>query len=561
MKNLFVLLFLIFFVNACVKEEIDLEKISVEADANPSLAIPLVYGNVTLDQLLPNTEGEDVFLYTDSEDLLHIKYSSLLDSFSIEDILDIVPEQDTAVSFFSGSFGNDFDFSTNDFNNNIAITSEKTIFYTFKPAEDSGIEIDSMTIKSGQLKIDIQANFKFTGDYSLEFPYVISPSGEKLKVKYSVVDGSSVTSKYIDVTGYRVGLVEEGTNLPNKLKTIYSLNIKRSSTAISDGSEIECTVTTHNLNISSAYGFVGFQSMVLNEETIDLDFNNQLMSGNLYLASPSIKLNLENSFGLPMRATLSPNMRGIIEGGTDIPFVVNPPNNPKNLNFPAFPAQVGQTVTDQLVIDNNTSNISQLLEAMPNKIIFGGKFEANPENDQSIYNFITDKSYLKASLDLDLPIHLELKNLAFSDTLEMDLSDIIKNLEDVTKLELDVRFTNGLPLQLKAQLYFYEQKSPYNTEIALLPIDSLMQNNTGLLIASGTTQNGKVVNDTETFQNISITGTKLQKIKQTKYALLKIYLNTDQPGSGTVHNPVKVLSSDNFGFKIGAKASADVNMN
>jgi len=559
MKKIFYLSLLVLLLSACIKEEFDLTKVGIQADASPSLAVPLVYGNISLEQILPDTEGSDVYLFVDNQNLLHLKYGMLLDSFTLSDIITTVPDQDTAVVFKSGTFGN-FDFSTNEFNAEIPITSNRTLYYTFKPDENE-MFLDSMVMKSGRLKIDIQADFKFTGDYLLEFPFVISPQGEPLKLKYSVVDGSSITSKYVDVTNYHIGLVDDNTGEPNKLKVNYGLDIERSTVNIGDGAKIVCTLTTDDLIIDAAYGFLGFQSVDLDNQSIDFDFSNQLLTGDLYLAEPSIKLNLVNGFGFPMRTTLSSDMKAIAQDGTEIPFTVTPPNNPKNIAFPSFPAQVGQTVSDALVIDNTTSNIADILASKPTKITLGGKIEVNPDNNKTLYNFVTPNSYLKVSLDLDLPINFELRNLIYSDTLSVDLSDIIGNMEDVTNLELDVNFLNGLPLQLGTQLYFYNQKSESNTEMASLPTDSLMQNNTGFVIASASTLNGTVTTPTQTFQAISYKGEKLQKIKDTKYILLKVYLNTNQHGIGTNHNPVKVLSTDSFTFRIGAKAEASLKLN
>jgi len=558
MKKIFYLFLFLLLLSSCIKEEFDIANIGIQAEVSPALAIPLVRGNIALNQILPDTKGNDVFLFIDNQDLLHVKYSMILDSFSLSDMITPVPTQDTSVVFKAGTFGT-YDFPTNDFNANIPITSNRTLFYTFKP-DENGMFLDSMVMKSGRLKIDIAADFKFTGDYLLEFPKVISPEGVPLKLKYSVVNGSAITSKYVDVTNYHIGLLDNAQE-PNKLQVNYGLDIKRSTVNIADGAKIVCTLTTDNLIIDAAYGFLGFQSVDLNNQTINLDFSNQLLTGDLFLADPSIKLNMQNGFGFPMRTTLSPDMKAVTQNGTNIPFIVTPPNNPKNIAYPSFPTQIGQSVSDVLVIDNTTSNITDILAAKPTKITLGGKIEVNPDNNQNIYNFVTSNSYLKVSLDLDLPINFELRNLVYSDTLSVDLSEMIANLEDVTTLELDASFLNGLPLQFAAQLYFYNQKSPTDSEIALIPTDSLTNNNNGFLIASANTLNGKVSTPTATFQNISFSGEKLQKIKETKYLLLKVYLNTNQPGVGNNHNPVKIFSADNFSFKIGAKASFSVKTN
>lgn len=560
MKRILYLSLILFLFSSCVKDEIDVNKISPEIEASPSLNIPLAYGTISLDDLLVNTDTlGDMELVIDNENLIHIQYSNVIDSFKISDFLKNVPDQDTSVIFKSGTLGVphvDYDFSTGEFNSKIRIQEDKSIYYTFKPDEGETFWIDSVTVESGSIRLGINCSFKATGDYYIELPTVISPSGEALRVNFTANDQSTFSPQVVDITGYKILLLDE-TDTPNKIKVNYGIDILRSSESINDGADIECLVSTEDLMFSEAYGYIGQYSAEIGLETIDLDFLDQF-KGDFYLADPTVSLGFENSFGIPMRISLSPDMKAVINDGQDIAFVVNPPNNPKNIAYPAF-SEIGTVKTDALTIDNTTSNITELIAAMPDALTFGGKFEINPDADQNIYNFIHKNSYIKTTLDLDLPFDFELKNFSFRDTLEQDLSETISNLEDVEQLELDVNFENGLPLEVKVQLLFYEQKAGTN-EIALLPIDSLITDSDGLHIEAGQTSNGVVTSSTSNYVNISVTGERLDKIKDTKFIVIRLFIQTDNPGSGTNYNPVKILSTNEFSYRIGAKGSAKLKL-
>lgn len=555
MKKIAFISILLFFLGACVKEEIDFSKISTEVDISPSLAVPLIYGTITLEEMLPETDdNSEAYIFIDSENLLHIKYNSVLDSFSMSKFIEQFPNQDTSVVFTSGS-GTliDYDFSTTVFNSGTPITKDLPIAYTLKPPNGQEVFIDSIKIESGSILVNAQANFNSLGNYTIKMPGIIHPvTKEILSFSFSA-DGSSA-QQAIDLTGYTIQLTSGPGAPKNKLEVIYGLSIEKGGNApITDGAEITCTVVTNALSFNEIYGYVGQYSTDLEPYKLPLGFGD-LFTGNLYIADPQITLNIENSFGLPIRTTLH-STEAIINGDANVPFIINPPNNPKDLIFPSFttPNEIGQVKNDAIYINKSTSNITEILASLPDTLAVAGMYEVNPDGIR-YDNFILKDSYLKASVDLDLPLDFELANFLFSDTVKMDLNSMIENLEYVTKLELDINFTNGFPIEVKAQAYFYEQISETDTTIALQPIDSLLVD--GLKIAASTTD-GTTISPISSYVNVSMTDEKLEKIKGTKYLLIKLMLETRDAGTGSEpYFPVKIYSTNNFGFKVGAKASA-----
>ena len=160
---------------------------------------------------------------------------------------------------------------------------------------------------------------------------------------------------------------------------------------------------------------------------------------------------------------------------------------------------------------------------------------------------------------LDLPIDFGLTNFAFSDTFNMDLNNMITNLENVTELALDINFENGLPIGFEAEIFFYEQKSETDTSMASLPIDISIFDNDKLSIGAGHTTNGKVTSNNNTILSVSVSDAQLEKLKNTKFMLLKVNIDTDNPNSQSNYS-VKIHSTDNIGFKISAKTSASAQL-
>ena len=553
MKKITYIFLLTFFLAACVKEKIDMDKISAEIDVSPSLVVPLAYGNITIGDILPETDDDsDVHIFTDENNgnLLHIRYNSVIDSFNMSKFIDPVPDQSSEVEFISGS-----DFITNAFNNGTPVNFEKNIIYEFKPGDGNGMLLDYFVIKSGTLKLNVTADFNATGIYTIEMPEFKHPTKGIISESFDAANPS--IPHEIDLAGYSVGLLTDGQR--NSLDVVYKVAIEKNDEDINNGSKITCAIETQNLAIGSFYGYLGQYVTGLELYTLDLDFSSQF-DGNLYIADPRISLIIENSFGFPIRTTLS-DMKAIITDGDDIDFIVNPPNNPKNIAYPSFanPNEIGQIKHDTLFINNTTSNIAEILSSLPDQMTMAGKFEINPDNDQSEQNFVTEDSYLKASVALDLPINFGLTNFVYSDTLEMDLEETITNLEDVTNLQLDISFDNGLPIGFEAELYFYEQKSENDPSMALNPINITFFENNKISVASANTTNGIVSSVQNTFLNITVTDEQLEKLKSSKFMILKLYVDTNNPDN-TPNYSVKIHSTDSFGFKIGAKASASVQL-
>lgn len=556
MKKIAYISIFIFLLSACVKEEVDFNKVSTEIDISPSLVIPLVYGNITLEQILPETDdNSEAYIFIDNDKLLHIKYSSVLDSFAMSRFIDQFPNQDTSVIFTSGSGTTiDYDFSSTIFNSGIPIVSELPTEYTLKSENGDEIYVDSLRVESGSIVVNMSAGFNSVGSYSVEMPGVKHPvTKESLKVFFNA-DGSS-SEQSIDLTGYIIELISPITGLRNKLEINYALSIEKgTNNPINDGAEITCSVVTNSLKFNEIYGYIGQYSTDLEPYTLALGLGD-LFEGNLYIADPKITLSVENSFGLPIRTTLF-DTEAIFNDGTNIPLTFDAANNPKDIAFPSRrnPNEIGDVKNDAIYINNTTSNITEILASLPDSLAMAGKYEINADGVNH-ENFIISDSYLKASIDLDLPLDFELANFVFSDTVDMDLNEMITNLEYVTKLELDVNFTNGFPIEVKVQAYFYEQISETDETIALLPTDSLMLNK--LIIASANTSNGAVTSTTSSYVNVSITDEKLEKIQNTKYLIIKLNIETDNAGTGSSpYNPVKIYSTNSFGFKVGAKASA-----
>ncbi len=557
MKNLTYILIFIFLFAACVKEEIDFNKISTEIDLNASVIVPLAYGGISINEILPTTSENDsfyIFIDQANDNLLHVRYNSALDSFNMAELLKPVPDQTNEVVFTAG-----FDFITNEFNEGTHVFIEQNTVYDFDPGDANRMLLDSFVIETGTLWINVAADFIADGSYTIVMPTLKDADGNTVNETFRASTLNSPAHE-INLAGYSVGLLSGGNR--NSFDITYIVNIwHKAGNDINNGSKITCSVEAVDLEIASFYGYLGQYVTAFDPFTLDLDFSDQI-DGDIFIADPRISLIIENSFGFPVRTTLT-DMKAIINGGTDIDFIVNPPNNPKDIAHPSFTDannnEIGVVKHDTIFINNITSNIAEIISALPNQITLGGKFEINADNNQTELNFITKDSYLKASFALDLPIDFGLTNFAFSDTSDMDLNDMITNLENVTELVLDISFDNGLPIGFEAEVFFYEQKSETNPSMALVPIDVSIFENDKITIGSAQTSSGKVTSNNNTVLSISVTDVQLEKLKNTKFMILKLYINTDNPNNLADYS-VKIHSTDKISFKIGAKTTASAQL-
>ncbi len=416
-------------------------------------------------------------------------------------------------------------------------------------SNENNVEVGTIKIKSGNIKIVVVSDFEFSGEITITMPTLLDANnkGTTLKVPFKKAPAINDTSSILQNVSMDMSMGGTTSNtIPLKYKIKANL---KAGNQFDTSQKITVKILLTNVVFSYVDGYFGSVPLDINDKLDIKVFNNFLGGGSIYLKDPKVNITLNNSYGIPIEVFFDTLRAMPAAGGTPLDLHGPQINNKITINSPAL-TEVGQSKQTFIKLDTiTTSNpgIREFISCSPNVFKYSAKVKTNPNGKTANKNFIIDSSRVSVDIDVDLPLWGSIKNIAALDTFAFDLGKDMDKLESITfKINTD----NGFPLDVKLQLYFVDSTvKPYTR------LDSLFANtNTTNLLNSGIVDpiSGKVLNSTKTTTSITLEEAKLTNIKSTNKIILKATLNTS--GSGAVNPPsVRVASTNYLGIKLGAR--------
>lgn len=494
----------------------------------PSLAAPIINSSLSMDDLL-STYDTGNFLQEDSNHFLTLIYESYITSDPASSIF-IIPPQSKLEQFNLDStqvallqFAPD---------TTLTETISNTMDFTFS----GGAEIENITFKAGSLSCNINSDFQHDIQIILTVPD-LKLNGivlqDTIMIDYS---GGlpAVTNNIYDISDYNLNLTLGGTT-NNTLQ--YDIEVSLfydNGNPVSTLDILSIDITLDNLSFYYVDGYLGSLPFTVNTDSLDLDIFNNSILGNLLLEDPKIRMNMYNSFGVPVDVTFT--QLDAVSGGSTIPFTATNLPGPISLSYPNM-SQVGQSVTTTLLFDKTNSNVISVINNIPQKILYAFDASSNPGGNTGTGNFITDSSRFDLDFEVELPLYGGITGIIFQDTFDIDIGTI----DEVKSVEFKINSENGFPMDAFVQIYF--------TDEAYNKIDSLMTAGQNNIIESGLVDaNGEVIQAKKKTTTVPIETNRLQVItSQSKKAIIQATLNTTNNG-GT---PVKIYSNSNLNIKLG----------
>ena len=266
----------------------------------------------------------------------------------------------------------------------------------------------------------------------------------------------------------------------------------------------------------------------IDTQILDLNLNDVLSSGNLYLANPCIKLLIINYWDIPAKFRFKDFFYYKEKDSDPIPVTGSAIDE---WHFVDQPANIGDSVTFPIILDTLTSNIDEVISALPHHLSFGADFETIPGNPYEL----PAGSVNKVDLEVKIPLELSLSDILLTDTLDFEI-DINTDTAKVNLITINFGAENGFPLGINSQVYF--------TDKDYIIIDSLFTNRLNLLPAK--VSNGIVNESVKTKETIKISSDRMDKILEAKYIIAHALINTTDANS----TEVKLYSTYNFGIKL-----------
>lgn len=500
------------FLLSCVNED---DYTIDSAEIHPTIALPLVSGDLSVQDLIKSKDSVYVKVYPD--DLVYLSYSQVLKSQGIRDLFG-VPDKNLNRSFFVPPA-------------TVPPLAQDLRTDSIMEVVDFGLspeQLDEISFASGQIT------------YSTS----ISPSSSSLnyEVNISLPDFiSKTTNKPFNINTSSSGsiLMEDYVVQLDKnkfdMKLVLVFKKSTSSVVIGPGTFVNVKLSFLGMDFVYIKGFFGDQVANLPSDTVEIGaFGTALDEANVSFADPKINLVVVNENGVPCEVDFK-KLKGQ-KNGQSIGLILNPAN-PVSV---AYPTVLGSSATTSVAV----ANVKDVLNFAPEKFLYQIDARIN-KGLTSGNNFLADTSKLTVRMDVEVPLYGQASGIELLDTLSLDLGDIDESTIDSASLK--IKMTNELPMDGNVQLYLTDENYRF--------IDSLLvSGQTNLIKGSSVTASGDLESPGVLDQLLPLDTDKLNKVFDSKYVIVRARMNTSRDSSGAAID-VKFKSKYKMIVNLGLLAS------
>jgi hypothetical protein len=509
-------------------------------EARPSIALPIAFGELSIQDLLNSADSANVGLQPDG--LVFLRYEQTLKSQSIRNLIDIpnVPTLTQNVALPAGTYpsvANDILLATVSQNVTLGLSPEQLTEISFR---EGTLNFEQSFVHP----TNNVPNNNFRYGVRLVIPQFIAKSdGSAFNREIQGSGGATTVRGSIPLSDY----IFRNTANPNRFVIQYTFIIKRTTGGtgftIASNTQSRTNVSFTNLNFTYIRGFFGDQSASVDQERIEIGaFGTSLNGAKVSLAQPEASFEVINGNGVPVRVQFT-TLQGEKTGRPPLPITLNPPS-PVNINFPTV---LGNSASTTVAV----ANVKAMLDYAPTTIVHKITARINAGLTSGA-NFLADTSTLRVKMNVKIPLWGNATGIVLADTFKTELDDLKET--EVEKASIRVKINNEIPLNGNLQFFFTDEN--YNV------LDSLLAPSQKNLIPGSTVNATGELQSAGTFdQSISLDKDKIDVLFKSKKMIVKIQLTTS-PGPGNTYPDVKFLSTYKIKLNLGVlatlKLSADL---
>jgi len=524
-------------INSCTDDYFEFDKINTD-EWRPELAIPLVNSKLSLNDIIIKEDKNGIINTDPNTGLLEVVYEGRV--FTTNDSLAIdLPNQQFEENFSSPS-------PLPPTGGTIAQTMPILLDFDIG---GSDLEIDSLLLKSGLLKLTVENTFEHNIDIVARYPTILDRQKNPLVVNYSLPASSPSqpipsVPRETDLTGYTMDMTNGGSTI-NKIPIVFEItfNLIQGNSSTSND-KLRFVGRIENMDFKRFNGYVGMKDLKLDQDSINVGLFKNFKNGTFFLSNPFMEITVSNSFGMPANMNFN-NLEAINPNKTpsSMGIILPPEAKPLPLEFP----KKDGVAKKKLELDANNSNIDDVVSFLVKDIAYDATVNVNPNGKTADRNFLTDTSKIGLDVFLRMPFEGFATGFLLRDTIGLGF----ENSDDIANGIIRVTTENGFPISAEFQVVFVDAE--FN------PIDSLYINNPGTIgsndrfvVPPAITSNGVTVANSVATDDSPISSERLKKIAQGEHIILEAVLNTD---GASQNNTVKFLDSYRISVSIGLKAA------
>lgn len=303
----------------------------------------------------------------------------------------------------------------------------------------------SAVLKKGTIWVKTTNTSKMTGSVNFTLNE-IKKNGVPLQINVPLSGSSTI----VDLAGVNINFASDPAVPYNQIPYVYSLTVNSTAGYINYSSTdiIKMDITLNGLEFKSITGDFGKRVITVDPDVFDLNVDMlDKIGGEFKLSNPKLELIIRNSIGMPA----SVNLEFTATNKDGKSALLNPPI----FEIPV-PANINAGIaTKSIIFDKTNSNIVNFIALPPtNQIGYSGKVDFNSKLAVSPLNpnFLDVDATFGIDMVMELPLELQISNLAFKDTSGIGGSDYDK----IESAELILNVKNGIPLDIDMQLLFVD---------------------------------------------------------------------------------------------------------
>lgn len=400
----------------------------------------------------------------------------------------------------------------------------------------SGLHIRKVLLKAGHVK-GLAANFGSDTVFVIAHIDQLTKNGVPFSISYKVPPGGAfVTPDSSDLNGFLI----ESSN--DTIRAWYEASF-------ADGSPTQLLgagMLAAELQFSYVEGFWESTSYPLQADTIPIDIYKFVAGdGKIQFDNPRVTASILSSFGFPTRALIH-KLRMVLKDGTFVPFTGSAIDNGIDAVYPSL-SEVGQTKVTEFYFDKNNSNIKEIFNSQPVALEYDISGISNPDNDPNFIGFMTDSSFVRLRMRVELPLRASAKDFVIQDTLDLNFGSYGSggsiSTDQIVEAEFKLVTENRMPIALETQIIFLDRN--------LQPIDSLFSDGPKVLLEAAPVDANGFVTGKSTPPPIifKMDAARFDRVRRAEKAVMRSRFNTS--GGGLV--PVTAQANQKTDIRMGLK--------
>ena len=243
----------------------------------------------------------------------------------------------------------------------------------------------------------------------------------------------------------------EGTgNLYNKMVVNVIASLTYAAGDIIDTSdEITYEVKLTDISYDVIEGDFKQEPFSLSSETIDLgEFSDNFSEGNVTFDNTQMTINISNDYGFPIGIDLSSVEAVSTNSSVNLNYTGTDPSFPNTMIIDGVENFGDDEVVSNIALDNDNSNIGDLLESNPTSIVFNLSGISNPIND----GIINENFYASSNTGFEAEVSIGFDKVNLNEEIEYNTDENFEEFQSikiVTSVENKIPLTGDLILEFK----------------------------------------------------------------------------------------------------------------